>query len=806
MEPELWVVTAAIALPFAGAAIAPVVYHFVGRAVGDEATGGKAAGSFGALVAAASFALVVSQVGAEGTVSLPWIPSLDVAIRLHVDGLALLFALLASGIGVLIFIYATGYMHGKPNLGQFYMALLAFMGSVLGVAFAGDLVLLFLFWELTSVTSFVLIGYHTDDAESRYSARMAMVVTVGGGLFLLVGLLLLGVAASTAGIDPFSLSAMLDDPETMQTTLEESGLFVPVLAVLAIAAGAKSAQVPLYFWLPRAMVAPTPVSAFLHSATMVKVGVYALGRFRPLFHSIEWLVVVATLGVVTMAVGALLAVRARDVKELLAYSTASHLGLMVAGFGFQSHYGPEAGVFHLLNHALFKAALFLVAGILIHEVGTQRIDDLGGLWRDLPVTAAITAVAALSMAGLPPFNGFYSKELLFEAAWETAQASGGLAWLYPAGAVFASIFTVLYSLRFLWLFLGKRPEPLGDRESDDEGAGSSGESVHRPSAALLAPPAVLAGLAALVSVAPQLAIDAIVQEGATATAVEPVDVHAGIPLTVSGPVLMSVVTILVGVAAFPFYGRIRSHLDTIHATTTRLHPTELYGRVLTGTDRTSTRLAAVVHNGLIRTYVWWTLLAACTLVLTGYASTAVGVPTPVALETPLSMILVLAVAVVAAIAVTMTDSHVTGVLTLGILGFMVAIFYILASGPDLALTQLVVETLLLLIFLLVLEEMPAFYSDPDLSVVSRDVVLSLVVGVTAFVSVLLTVPPESARLTDTAAFYVETAVPGGGGTNIVNVILTDFRAFDTLAESVVIVLAAVSVLVLLTMRSRGESE
>ncbi|MXR50477.1 DUF4040 domain-containing protein [Halovenus sp. WSH3] len=779
---DLFVLALAIALPFLAAVFAPLLYRLLGETVGYV----------GAVVAAVCFALLLTQVGAEGTVSTPWIPSMDVAFRFTVDAFGLLFALLASGIGILIFAYAREYMHGKPDLGRFYMALLAFMGSILGVALAADLVALFLFWELTSVCSFVLIGYYTDDAESRYSARMAMVITVGGGLCLLVGILLIAVGAESVGLAPFDLAAILANRGAVADAMRAQGVFLPALALVAVAAAAKSAQVPLYVWLPGAMVAPTPVSAFLHSATMVKVGVYALGRLRPLFHGPEWMALVATLGMVTMTVGALLAVLATDIKELLAYSTASHLGLMVAAFGFESHYGAEAGAFHLFNHALFKATLFLVAGIVAHEAGTRAIDDLGGLREDLPITAGITVLAALSMAGIPPFNGFYSKEILFEAAWEAAVHGGGLLWLYPATAVFASVFTVLYSLRFLWLFFGPRPDGLGP--------------VHRAPLGLLAPPAVLAVAVAAVSVVPGVAIDLLVDDAASATAVSHVEIHAGIPTSLSGPVVMSAITIAVGVAAFPFYDRIRASLERVRAATTLVHPTVGYDALLSATDRASGLVGRSVHNGLIRTYVWWVLLSACVLTVAGYATATTGLPTPAVAETPVALVLVLAVAVVAAVAVTTADSHVTGVLTLGILGFMVAIFYILASGADLALTQLVVETLLLLIFLLVLEELPAYYGEIDLLRAARDGALSVAVGATAFVSVLYAAPDGAGAPTPTASFFTNNAIPEGGGANIVNVILTDFRAFDTLGESIVIVLAALSVLVLLTMRDRGETQ
>jgi multicomponent Na+:H+ antiporter subunit A len=490
-----------------------------------------------------------------------------------------------------------------------------------------------------------------------------------------------------------------------------------------------------------------------------------------------------------MAVGAVLAVVANDIKELLAYSTASHLGLMVAGFGFAGHYGAEAGVFHLLNHALFKAALFLVAGVVAHEAGTRRVDELGGLWRDLPVTAVVAGITALSMAGVPPLAGFYSKELLFEAAWEAALAEGGAFWLYPAVAVGASAFTVLYSLRFLWVFLGERPVSL--------------EGVGRAPLALVAPPAVLAALTAVTSVAPELAVEAVVGDAAAVPAVESVDVKTKIPTEPSGPALMSLLALVVGGAAYPFVGRIRNTVARFEAGATLARPSNLYDWLLSGSERASDRLDGVVHGGLLRTYVLWVLAAACTLVLLGYLSTEAAVPAP-EVAAPATMVLVLAVAAVAALAVTVAPSHVAGVLTLGILGFMIAVFYVLASGPDLALTQLVVETLLLVMFLLVIEELPTFYGELRTDVAVRDAALSLLVGATAFVSVLVAAPDPA--LSETARFYVDNAVEEGGGTNVVNVVLTDFRALDTFGEAAVILLAALSVLVLLEMRDRGETQ
>ncbi|SEO28892.1 multicomponent Na+:H+ antiporter subunit A [Halogranum amylolyticum] len=781
MAPNLTVVTAIVTLPFIAAVLSPLLHRVLGERIGYA----------GALVAAASFGLLVTQADSYGTVRASWIPALDVGVQFTVDGWGLLFALLASGIGVLVFVYSARYMRGEDGLARYYAALLAFMGSILGVALASDLLLIFLFWELTSVCSFLLIGHHTDDAESRYSARMAMLVTVGGGLCLLAGLLALSVAARGAlGGVTFDLTAMLANGEAMRTALRELGLFVPALVLVVIAAAAKSAQVPLHFWLPNAMVAPTPVSAFLHSATMVKVGVYFVGRLRPLLMSPEWVLLVATLGLLTMTVGALLAVTSTDIKELLAYSTASHLGLMVAGFGFDIVYGGEAGAFHLLNHALFKAPLFLVAGIVAHEAGSRDLDDLGGLWRDLPVTAVVAGVAALSMAGIPPFNGFYSKELLFEAAYEVAHKAGGLAWLYPAVATVASVFTVVYSLKFLAMFFGERRAPKAE--------------VHRPPVALVAPPAVLAAAAAVVSVAPQLAVDVIVQGAIDATAVGEANLEIGLPTHLTPPVAMSAVAVLGGAAAYPFAGRLGAAIGRGVDAPVPVRPRGWYDWAVSTAEATSARFGPLVHNGVLRTYLTWVAATGSLLALAGFATTSgtlgidgLGVPTAVAV--------VLTTALLAAVAVPVASSHLAGILTLSILGFMLAIFFILASAPDLALTQLVVETLVLLIFLLVLQRLPSFYSDVRRFVLARDAGVSVLVGAMAFTSVLLTAPGPGADPTSIATYYTEQAVPGGGGANIVNVILVDFRAFDTLGELLVVATAAIAILVLVMMRARGES-
>ena len=770
---------ALVFLPFLAAALVPVVYRLLGERTAY----------FGAAVAAVCLGLVASQYGARGAVGVEWIPTLGAGLEFYVDGLALLIGFLASGIGVLIFVYSAGYMHGESNLPRYYAALLAFMGAMLGVAFAGDLIALFVFWELTSLSSYVLIGHYRREPRSRYAARKALLVTVAGGLFMLVGFLALHSVSGT-----FDLAAMLAEPEAVRGELRSAGLLLPVVALIGVGAAAKSAQVPLHVWLPDAMEAPTPVSAFLHSATMVKAGVYLVGRFRPLLAGEEWMLLFVTLGLVTMTVAAMLAVAATDTKQLLAYSTASHLGLIVAGFGFTgtagaaaATYGGEAGAFHVLNHALFKAPLFLVAGILAHQAGTRAIDELGGLWRDLPVVAAVTVVAALGMAGIPPFNGFYSKELLFEAAYDAAVHLGGAAWLLPAVAVFGSVFTVLYSLRFLMLFFGQRPEALGD--------------VPRPSLPTLVPAAILGGLVLVVSINPDLATAAIVDAAFAGVGGEGA-VHAGLPTSLTPPVLMSAVTIGLGLAAFPVYGRLGDGIGQVASGP--LSADWYYDNAVAGLNRLGSTVVAVTQTGLLRTYATWTLGTTSAVVLAGYLAAGTALPAVPGIGISAVAVAVLLVAVLAAVAVERAPSHVAGVLTLSILGFVVAVFYVLAAAPDLALTQLVVETLVLVIFLLVLNRLPAYYGEAARARAVRDAALALVVGATVAVTVLLSTAAEPER--GIAAYFVENAIPEGGGGNVVNVILVDFRALDTMGEISVIGMAALSVLTLIAMRGRGESQ
>ncbi|MDY6764543.1 MAG: proton-conducting transporter membrane subunit, partial [Halobacteria archaeon] len=621
---ETYALLTVVLLPFLGAFITPYLYRWLDELVGY----------FAAVIASISFLLVtwLYLTNAEGTFGVDWIsvPELgyEVKVSFMVDGLSLFMGFVASGIGILIMVYARGYMHGERDQGRFFAYLLAFMGSMLGVVFAEDLIVLFVFWELTSLTSFLLIGFHRDEDASVYGARKSMIITVSGGLFMLVGFLLLHAVTGT-----FSVSQILANPQTVT----QSTLYLPILLLFLVGATTKSAQVPFHIWLPNAMEAPTPVSAFLHSATMVKAGVFLIGRFSPVFSGrIEWILLVGTIGMITMTIGAILAVQSKDVKELLAYSTVSHLGLITATFGFATKIGAEAGSFHILNHATFKAALFMVAGIVAHAAGTRELDKLGGLRKHMPLTALLAGIASLSMAGVPPFNGFYSKELLYEASLEMMhEFSWG--WVFPVVAVVASVFTFLYSIRFFAkIFMGK------------ETAHVSNHDIHSPSLASVVPTAVLIVAIAVISIQPQIAADAIVTQTIESVYGGPVDFHPHLPTELTTAFVMSLITIGLGILGYTQYTRGHNALRSAFRRVPQLRANYYYNGFLSVTNRLSGISVRRIKTGYLRTYIGWLLITTVVIVLAGYfvGQVEFQVPTGRAIDagsTPLIGILVLTI-------------------------------------------------------------------------------------------------------------------------------------------------------------------
>ncbi|MGM0593705.1 MAG: proton-conducting transporter membrane subunit, partial [Pseudomonadota bacterium] len=465
-----------IALPLFGALLPPQLMR-----------SGRTASAWGAaLIAAAALALLLllaPAVFAGETLlfSLPWLPEHGLNLALRLDGLGLLFALLILGIGLLVILYARYYLSEQDPMGRFYGFLLLFMAAMLGVVLSENLLLMLVFWEMTSLSSFLLIGYWKHRSDARQGARLALTITGAGGLAMLAGILLLGQISGS-----YELSVVLASTDTIQA----HPLYPVTLVLILLGAFTKSAQFPFHFWLPHAMAAPTPVSAYLHSATMVKAGVFLLARLFPALAGTElWFYLVGSIGMITLLLGAYHAIFKHDLKGLLAYSTISHLGLITLLFGLGTPLGAVAGVFHIINHATFKASLFMAAGIIDHESGTRDMRKLNGLWRYMPHTATLAMVAAASMAGVPLFNGFLSKEMFFA---ETLHHSwlGEWNWILPLGATVAGIFAVAYSIRFIHdVFFNGEPIDLP-------------RTPHEPPRYMKVPVEILVALCLLVGIVP----------------------------------------------------------------------------------------------------------------------------------------------------------------------------------------------------------------------------------------------------------------------------------------------------------------
>ncbi|MFB6116483.1 MAG: hydrogen gas-evolving membrane-bound hydrogenase subunit E [Candidatus Nanosalina sp.] len=693
-----------------------------------------------------------------------------------VDSFSVFMALLASGVGVLVFTYSSSYMAHETWKRKYYTVLTAFMGSMIGLVYSSNLVLLFMFWEFTSVCSFLLISHSQRTESGIVSSRKSMFLTVGSGMLLLSGFLILREVTGT-----LSLAEML--PHGFSGYPASGGLLFAATLLIGVGAMAKSAQVPLHIWLPDAMEAPTPVSAFLHSATMVKAGVFLVGRLRPLFAGYDfWSLFFMLTGLSTMTAAAHLAFCSEELKQLLAYSTASHLGLIMAGFGFPSVLGAETGVFHILNHAVFKASLFMVAGIVLHETGTQKFSELSGLgvrWKGL---AAIATVSALGMAGIPLFNGFFSKELLFESAFHFASERGGITWFVPVVSVLGSIFTFLYSVKFVSIFYGDLNMELPDIPWS-----------------MFIPPGILASIVLIVGIMPGT-VNMVISEviGAVTVGHHVRGFSVSLPTHLKPSVVMSIVTIFSGLLIY----RKRDLIEKRRYLLDReaLSANHAYQELLESSDCLSDRIVGFIETSLLRTYATWFLLTSSILGVTGFVLT--GFPEIFNFSATLPMILVLATAIGGVYAVLRAESYLSSVLTLSILGFMVSIFYLLMDAPDLVMTQLVVESLSLVIFLIVLNRLPGYVKQINESRKYRDVVIA---GFTGFaVSAAVSYADYYRKHSEISRYYIENALPGSGGGNIVNVILVDFRGLDTMVEISVIAMAGLAILMLFKMRGGDE--
>lgn len=738
-------------------------------------------------VAAASLAIMgtmLPDVFAGNTVlySVPWIPQLGLNFSFRLDGLAALFCILILGIGLLVILYARYYLSTKDPMGRFYLFLLLFMGSMLGVVTSNNLILLATFWELTSISSFLLIGYWSHRPDARQGARQALAVTGMGGLAMLAGFLLLGHIVGS-----YELNDIFDNHEL----IINHHLYPVTLVLILLGIFTKSAQFPFHFWLPHAMAAPTPVSAYLHSATMVKAGVFLLARLYPALSGTElWFGIVATVGLATLVFSAYTALFKHDLKGLLAYSTISHLGLITLLFGFNTETAAVAGVFHIINHATFKASLFMSAGIIDHETGTRDIRRLGGIWHKMPYTGALAMLAAAAMAGVPLLNGFLSKEMFFEQAYHLAPA-GQWTWLLPVFATLGGIFSVAYSARFVIdVFFGDEAKDLP-------------KTPHEPPRWMRIPVEILVVLCLLVGIAPAFLVGDLLgaASGATLNGDLP-NYSLAIWHGFSVPLLMSVIAIVGGMTMF----YLKDHLYALHDKL----PISISGKaIFEATIAKITKLAiwvtTLIQNGSLQRYlailVVFAIAFAATPFLAGGQYSIGEVKTPISAPGAMLWLLGMGAAFASAHA---HKQRLKSLIYMGVAGLIVSLCFVYFSAPDLALTQISVEIASIILLLLTLKLLPQ--ASPDESKHShniRDGVIAVAagLGVGALAWAAMTYPLDSL-----STYYLENSLGQGGGRNVVNVILVDFRGFDTFGEITVLGIAALGLLPLFTAFKRLKSK
>ncbi len=731
-----------------------------------------------AAITAASLGLVLSE--ASGVIagqalitSWEWLPAIGLNLSFRLDGLGLMFALLILGIGLLIILYARYYLSPEDSVGKFYALLMLFMAAMLGIVLSENLLLLVIFWELTSISSFLLIGYWSHSAEARRGARMALAVTGGGGLAMFAGFLLIGSIAGS-----FELSAVL----AARDTIHDHPLYVLALGLVLLGVFTKSAQFPFHFWLPEAMAAPTPVSAYLHSATMVKAGVFLLARMYPVLGgSIEFEVVVTSVGLITMVFAAYTAVFKHDLKGLLAYSTISHLGLITFLLGLDSPLSAVAAVFHIINHATFKASLFMAAGIIDHECGTRDMRRLAGLWKYMPHTATLAMVAAAAMAGVPLFNGFLSKEMFFAEALELHDL-GLLGQIAPVAVTLGGVFSVAYSLRFIHdVFFNGEPRGL-DRKP------------HEPPRYMKVPVEILVvicvavGMLPGLTVAPLLAVAARDVFGAELPAYD-IAIWHGLTM----PLLMSVIAIVGGSVMY----WLLQHQYRLHMSTpARWTAPRLFHRGYDGAVRLAGQFTGLLINGSLQRYL---ALLVATVALLGLSAFlqhgySAGDLAPTAPE-PLAVVVWLVALAAAFATVALHRRRFAAVVLVGVVGLAACLTFAYFSAPDLALTQLSVEVVTTALMLVALSLLPQEGPAKSLPThQTRDALLAIGAGagVAGLTWAVLTRPHESISW-----YFLGESIPGGGGSNVVNVILVDFRGFDTFGEIIVLGIAAVGVLLLM---------
>lgn len=706
------------------------------------------------------------------SVTADWAPSFGLTLSFSIDGLSILFALLITGIGAVVLLYGSGYLAGDRHIGRFYAFILLFMGSMIGLVLADNLILLFMFWELTSISSYFLIGYYHDRPESRAAALQSLLVTGGGGLALLAGIVLLGLVGGT-----YEISALLTKGELIRS----SALYLPALLLVLAGAFTKSAQFPFHFWLPNAMQAPSPVSAYLHSATMVKAGIYLLARLSPILGgTVEWHYLLSLAGGTTMLAGVFLALGQNDLKRILAYTTVSALGVLVLLIGLDTVSSMEAAFVFLFAHALYKGALFLVAGTIDHETGTRDIRLLGGLRGAMPITAIAALLAALSMAGLPPLLGFIGKELLYEAKLQAPQA--GL-FLTGAGIITNVLFAALALHIIVAPFLGRLKD--------------TPHAPHEPGASLWLGPLLLASLGLFIGISPESLGGVLISPAVSATRAETVVTELALWHGFNPVLALSLFTLTAGLGVF-------LALRTLVALGAPLRalkdwgPARWYAAAMNLLIGTATATTEFLQSGRLSRYLRTIILVSIAFIGYPLARLVLQNGGFTVSHVEIHELLIAVVILLAAWTAVLTNSRLTAVAALGVVGFGMALLFIFFGAPDLAMTQFAIESLTVILFVLVIYRLPHFGKLSPLRVRVRDALLAGGAGgVMSLLTLAVLRQPFEPVL---APFYAANSLLLAHGRNVVNVILVDFRALDTLGEITVLAIAGLGGYALLRLR------
>ncbi len=712
--------------------------------------------------------------------SLPWVSDLGLHLSFILDGFSLSFALLVSGIGAMVFFYAQAYMKNYAGTDRFIFFLTLFSGAMLGMVLSENLIQLFIFWELTSVLSFLLITFFHEKEEARKAAFQSLYITAFGGLSLLAGIVLLGTIPGS-----YSLNEWIASSEAIR----ESDLYLPGLLLILLGIFTKSAQFPFHFWLPGAMQAPTPVSSYLHSATMVKAGFFLLARLHPVLGGTpEWIYIISSIGVITMFMGVYFAITKTELKSILAYTTINALGVLVLLMGIDTQLSIKAALLFLIVHALYKATLFMVAGLIDKKAGTKEFSGLGGLARTMPMTFVITTISALSMAGIPPMLGFLGKELIYEAKVQLP----GISSIILVVGVAANVLLVAVSLNFIFrIFIAKRTTnkaiPKEDRKSW-----------------LLLAPALLAILSLVFGLFPKILGGTLIESALGSVIDGAGDVKLKLWHGFNDVFFLSLFTVVAGFTLTYLINKKQMLLKHWQAFNERMVRFSLSDKFLSGVDGFvgfANKKTQIIQHGYHRYYIMTIMVLATVAMWYQFYATGAQLTISNSGNIPYYMAGLVLVSVFAVVMAMFSRSRLAAIVAMGIVGYGIALVFMYYGAIDLAITQILAETLIVVLFVLVMQKMPRFLRLSDKKQRVRD--LAIAVGFGAVMTLVAIQAMDVSLQPPVSEFFIENSWSRAFGKNVVNVILVDFRAMDTLGEIIVLAVAALGVSMLLKKGGNG---